>query len=203
MLVNLSKGAAYVLKKLHNAGFSAYAVGGAVRDALLGKNPCDFDITTAATPQQVKKLFLKTIDTGIAHGTVTVMVDSEPIEVTTYRTDGKYLNNRKPQSVMLVSDVEEDLSRRDFTINALCYNEKEGILDLFGGIYDLNNKIIRAIGNPVERFTEDALRILRAVRFSSQLGFTIEENTQKAIKKCAHLVKNLVFLISFFFFFFA
>ncbi|MBO5733794.1 MAG: CCA tRNA nucleotidyltransferase [Clostridia bacterium] len=191
MLVKLSKESREVIEKLHNKGFLAYAVGGCVRDSLLGKVPYDFDVTTDATPQEVKQLFHKTIDTGIAHGTVTVMINSIPIEVTTFRTDGEYIHNRKPQTVTLVKDVREDLSRRDFTINALCYNDKEGILDLFGGIEDLKNKTIRAVGEPKKRFTEDALRILRAVRFSAQLGFTIEENTKKAIMTCAHLVKNL------------
>ena len=191
MLVKLSKESQKILQKLHNHGFSAYAVGGCVRDSLLGKAPYDFDITTSATPQEVKQLFHKTIDTGIAHGTVTVMENGVPIEVTTFRADGEYLDNRKPQSVTLVKDVREDLSRRDFTVNALCYNDNEGILDFFGGINDLNNEIIRAVGEPAKRFTEDALRMLRAVRFSAQLGFTIEENTKNAIKECAHLVKNL------------
>ena len=191
MLVNLSNGAKKVITTLKLNGFSAYAVGGAVRDALLGKKPYDFDITTDATPQEVKALFDKVIETGIAHGTVTVMIDKEPLEVTTFRADGEYIDNRKPKSVTLVKDVRGDLARRDFTINALCYNDEEGILDLFSGIDDLNNKIIRAIGEPEERFREDALRILRAVRFSVQLGFEIEKNTLSAIKKCAELVKNL------------
>ena len=191
MLVKLSKGAKKVIKTLKDEGFSAYAVGGAVRDALLGKIPYDFDITTDATPIEVKSLFDKVIETGIAHGTVTVMIDGEPLEVTTFRADGEYVDNRKPKTVTLVKNVESDLARRDFTVNALCYNDEEGILDLFSGIDDLNNKIIRAIGNPEERFTEDALRVLRAVRFSVQLGFKIEENTLSAIRKCAPLVQNL------------
>ena len=191
MLVKLSKGAKKVIETLKSHGFSAYAVGGAVRDALLGKIPYDFDITTDATPIEVKSLFDKVIETGIAHGTVTVMIDGEPLEVTTFRADGEYVDNRKPKTVTLVKNVADDLARRDFTVNALCYNDEEGILDLFSGIDDLNNKIIRAIGNPEERFTEDALRVLRAVRFSVQLGFKIEENTLSAIRKCAPLVQNL------------
>lgn len=190
-MVFLSRGAKFIIENLEKNGFSAYAVGGAVRDSLLGKTPYDFDITTSAEPDDVKKLFEKTINTGIKHGTVTVLVENEPIEVTTFRSDGKYLNNRKPESVTLVKDIKEDLARRDFTINALCYNEKEGLVDLFGGKEDLKNKVIRTVGNPVKRFTEDSLRILRAIRFSAQLGFSIEENTKKAIKECAHLVKNL------------
>ena len=190
-LLKLSKGADFVIKKLKENGYSAYAVGGAVRDALLGKTPDDFDVTTSATPSDVKKIFKKTFDTGIKHGTVTVLIDNEPIEVTTFRSDGEYKDNRKPEKVTLVKKVSEDLCRRDFTINALCYNDEEGLIDLFGGATDLNNKIIRAIGDATKRFNEDALRILRAVRFSAQLDFTIEENTQKAIKACASLVKNL------------
>ncbi len=190
-MVKLSKSAEKIIEKLIAAGFSAYAVGGAVRDCLLGLPAHDFDVTTSAKPQEVKALFKKTFDTGIAHGTVTVLEDGEAIEVTTFRSDGEYLDNRKPESVTLVKDVREDLARRDFTINALCYNKHDGIIDLFSGIDDLNNKIIRAIGNPEKRFCEDALRILRAVRFSAQLGFEIEENTKNAIKECAHLVKNL------------
>ena len=190
-MVNLSKEAKIIIKKLQSHGFSAYAVGGCVRDSLLGKVPYDFDVTTDATPPEVKSIFEKTIDTGIAHGTVTVMVDSVPVEVTTFRTDGEYQDNRKPESVTLVTDVREDLSRRDFTMNAICYNDRDGLLDLFSGIEDIKNKTIRAIGNAEKRFCEDALRILRAVRFSAQLGFQIEEKTKEAIIKCAHLVKNL------------
>lgn len=190
-MVKLSKACEKIIDTLTRAGFSAYAVGGAVRDCLLGLDAHDFDVTTSATPEKVKSLFNKTIDTGIAHGTVTVIIDKEAVEVTTFRSDGEYIDNRKPESVTLVKDVREDLSRRDFTINALCYNKREGLLDLFGGQNDLKDKIIRAIGSPEERFREDALRILRAVRFSAQLGFEIEENTKNAIMKCSHLVKNL------------
>ncbi len=190
-MVKLSKACENIIDTLLKAGFSAYAVGGAVRDAILGR-PChDFDITTSATPDEVKSLFPKTVDTGIKHGTVTVLQDGDAVEVTTFRADGKYLDNRKPESVTLVKNVSDDLARRDFTINALCFNRYEGIIDLFSGQKDLKEKIIRAIGNPEERFSEDALRILRAVRFSAQLGFQIEENTKNAIIKCAHLVKNL------------
>lgn len=191
MLVKLSKGANKIIDTLLKEGYDAYAVGGCVRDSLLNKDPYDFDITTSATPDIVKSLFNKTYDTGIAHGTVTVVEDGQSIEVTTFRADGKYIDNRRPESVKLVTDIKEDLSRRDFTVNALCFNHTYGLLDLFGGIDDLNNKVIRAIGNPEERFREDSLRILRAVRFSAQLAFTIEENTKCAIKKCAHLIKNL------------
>lgn len=190
-MLKLKKSVNFLLSELISAGHSAYCVGGAVRDLLLGKTPYDFDVTTSATPDEVKSIFTKTIDTGIKHGTVTVLVDGEAIEVTTFRADGDYLDFRKPESVTLVKDVSEDLSRRDFTINALCYNHDEGLIDLFGGVNDLNNKIIRAIGDAEKRFREDALRILRAVRFSAQLGFEIEQETKNAIKKCAPLVKNL------------
>lgn len=190
-MVKLSKGAEKIIDTLISAGFSAYAVGGAVRDCLLGLPAHDFDVTTSATPDEVKKIFSRTIDTGIKHGTVTVLLNGEAIEVTTFRSDGAYLDNRKPKSVTLVKNIEDDLARRDFTVNALCYNRHEGLIDMFSGVDDLNNKIIRAIGNSKERFLEDALRILRAVRFSAQLGFEIEENTKCAIKECAHLVKNL------------
>ena len=190
-MLKLKKSVDFLIKELLCAGHSAFCVGGAVRDLLLNKTPYDFDVTTSATPDEVKSIFSKTIDTGIKHGTVTVLVDNEPIEVTTFRADGEYLDSRKPESVTLVKDVKEDLSRRDFTINALCYNDDEGLIDLFGGVDDLKNKVIRAIGDAQKRFREDALRILRAVRFSAQLGFKIEEKTKTAIKKCAPLVKNL------------
>ena len=190
-MVKLSKAAKTIIDRLTEGGFSAYAVGGAVRDSLLKRESHDFDVTTSATPGEVKALFEHTYDTGIAHGTVTVLEDGDAVEVTTFRSDGEYLFHRKPESVTLVTDVKEDLARRDFTINALCYNEQEGLLDLFGGLDDLNNSIIRAIGSAEKRFEEDALRMLRAVRFCAQLGFTIEKNTEDAIKKCAHLVKSL------------
>ena len=190
-MLKLSKGASFIIKELTKKGHTAYCVGGAVRDLILGKNPSDFDVTTSATPDEIKEIFQKTIDTGIKHGTVTVIIDKEPVEVTTYRTDGEYKDSRKPETVTLVKSVKEDLARRDFTVNAICYNENEGILDLFGGIDDIKNKTIRAIGDAEKRFREDALRILRAVRFSAQLGFEIEKNTLSAIKNCAHLIKNL------------
>ena len=190
-MLKLSDSVNFLISELLSKGHSAYCVGGAVRDLILGKTPYDFDVTTSATPDEVKALFKKTVDTGIKHGTVTVIYNGEAVEVTTFRADGEYKDARKPESVTLVKDVKEDLARRDFTINAVCYNEKEGIIDLFGGINDINNKVIRAIGDAETRFCEDALRILRAVRFSAQLGFKIENKTLDAIKKCAHLVKFL------------
>lgn len=174
-----------ILDTLYDNGYDAYIVGGCVRDNLLKKNPDDYDITTNAKPDEVKKLFKRTVDIGIKHGTVAVVFYEKNIpytyEVTTYRKDGEYDDGRHPNNVEFVDDLREDLLRRDFTINAMAYNDKRGLVDEFGGVADLNNKIIRAVGNPVERFTEDALRLLRAVRFSSKLGFEIEKETEKAI----------------------
>lgn len=170
-----------ILDKLNEKGFEAYAVGGCVRDSLLGRQPKDWDITTSARPKQVKSLFRRTIDTGILHGTVTVMQDGAGYEVTTYRIDGEYADGRHPKQVVFTPDLLEDLKRRDFTINAMAYSHKTGIVDAFGGIEDLNRRVIRCVGNPVERFEEDALRILRAIRFSAQLDFSIEKETCNAV----------------------
>lgn len=174
-----------IIERLEEAGYEAYAVGGCVRDTLLGRQPEDWDITTSALPLQVKELFDRTVDTGIQHGTVTVMLGKDGFEVTTYRIDGSYTDGRHPDQVAFTSLLREDLRRRDFTINAMAYNPKTGIVDLFDGQEDLENGIIRCVGNAMERFTEDALRILRAVRFSAQLGFEIEDETQKAITALA------------------
>ncbi|MBO7631761.1 MAG: CCA tRNA nucleotidyltransferase, partial [Lachnospiraceae bacterium] len=171
-----------IIRTLETAGFEAYAVGGCVRDALFDRVPQDWDITTSALPEEVKGLFPRTVDTGIEHGTVTIMLGQEGYEVTTYRIDGKYEDCRHPDSVTFTRSLKEDLLRRDFTINAMAYNESTGLVDLFGGIEDLQAGIIRAVGNPTERFSEDALRILRAVRFAAQLGFTIEPETKQAMK---------------------
>ncbi|HWT26582.1 MAG TPA: CCA tRNA nucleotidyltransferase [Mobilitalea sp.] len=177
-----------IIEALIQQGFEAYAVGGCVRDMVLGREPEDWDITTSATPLEVKKIFRRTIDTGIQHGTVTVLSDKEHFEVTTYRLDGIYEDNRHPKEVSFTSSLKEDLKRRDFSINAMAYNEKEGFIDLFGGMEDLKNGLIRCVGSAQERFDEDALRILRAVRFSAQLGFDIEPETMNAIKsKVKHL----------------
>lgn len=181
MHINLPKKVDYILKKLQEQGFEAYVVGGCVRDALLGKEPEDWDITTSAKPEQVKETFRRTIDTGIQHGTVTVMIEKEGFEVTTYRIDGDYEDSRHPAEVQFTSDLIEDLKRRDFTINAMAYNEEEGLVDAFSGAGDLKNGIIRCVGDSIERFSEDALRILRAVRFAGQLDFEIEEKTKQAI----------------------
>ena len=185
MRITVPKGAAEILNRLHREGYEAYVVGGCVRDAMLGRTPDDWDITTSAKPEQIKELFKRTVDTGIKHGTVTVMMDKEGYEVTTYRIDGEYEDGRHPKHVEFTACLEEDLKRRDFTINAMAYNETYGIVDLFGGQEDLARRTIRCVGNPQERFTEDALRMLRAVRFSAQLGFDIEENTCRAISGLA------------------
>ncbi len=180
-----------ILDTMHEAGFEAYIVGGCVRDAILGKEPSDWDITTNALPLQVKKLFRRTIDTGIEHGTVTVMIGKEGYEVTTYRIDGKYEDSRHPSEVTFTANLVEDMKRRDFTINAMAYNEEEGLVDRFGGIDDLDRRIIRCVGEPKERFSEDALRIMRAVRFAAQLDYTIEEKTVAAIKELAPTLKKI------------
>ncbi len=180
-----------IIEELIRHGYEAYAVGGCVRDMLLGREPEDWDITTSATPLEVKKLFRRTVDTGIEHGTVTVLMDSEHFEVTTYRLDGEYEDNRHPKEVSFTSSLTEDLKRRDFTINAMAYNEKEGFIDLFGGMEDLKKGLIRCVGSAEERFNEDALRILRAVRFSAQLGFGIEEQTLLAIRDRAENLNNI------------
>lgn len=185
MTIQLPEKVKLVLDILTEAGYEGYAVGGCVRDSILGRIPGDWDITTSASPAQVKQLFPRTIDTGIQHGTVTVMEGREGFEVTTYRIDGKYEDGRHPQKVTFTSDLLEDLKRRDFTINAMAYNKKEGLIDAFSGIEDLKNKKIRCVGSPKERFTEDALRMMRAVRFSAQLGFSMEESTREAIPPLA------------------
>ncbi|MBQ7841569.1 MAG: CCA tRNA nucleotidyltransferase [Lachnospiraceae bacterium] len=180
-----------IINTLQQAGFEAYAVGGCVRDSLLGRAPNDWDITTSAKPEQVKELFSRTIDTGIQHGTVTVMLDRVGYEVTTYRIDGKYEDGRHPKDVVFTASLEEDLKRRDFTVNAMAYNEKEGLVDLFDGIGDMRHGVLRCVGDPIARFSEDALRIMRAVRFAAQLDYEIEENTKDAMKKLAHNLEKI------------
>ena len=183
MTINIPQKAEQILHILNEAGYEAYVVGGCVRDSILDRVPGDWDITTSALPEQVKELFHRTVDTGIQHGTVTVMMGKEGFEVTTYRVDGEYHDGRHPDAVTFTRSLEEDLKRRDFTINAMAYHPEHGLVDLFGGMEDINRKIIRCVGDPVERFTEDALRMLRAVRFSAQLGFTVEENTKAALAR--------------------
>lgn len=189
MELKIPEKAEIILHTLEKAGYEAYVVGGCVRDSILGRSPDDWDITTSAKPEEVKALFRRTVDTGLIHGTVTVMLDKEGFEVTTYRVDGEYEDGRHPKEVSFTASLEEDLKRRDFTINAMAYNPKRGLVDLFGGVQDMKNRIIRCVGNPMERFTEDALRILRAVRFSAQLGFSIEGKTLKAISVLAPNLK--------------
>ncbi len=190
-MFKIPKKALFVIDRLTKNGYKAYIVGGCVRDILLGKMPNDFDVTTSAKPEEIIKLFEKTIPTGIKHGTVTVLIENEPIEVTTFRTEGIYTDNRRPDTVEFVTDLREDLSRRDFTVNAMAYNENEGVIDYFGGKEDLKAKILKAVGNPEKRFTEDALRILRLFRFASTLNFEIHENTFNAAIKCSDLLQNV------------
>ncbi len=185
MRIEMPEKVRQIINCITDAGYEAYAVGGCIRDSILGRIPDDWDITTSATPQQVKALFRRTIDTGIQHGTVTVMLDREGFEVTTYRIDGKYQDGRHPQEVTFTPSLEEDLKRRDFTINAMAYNEKDGLVDLFGGMEDIRRGVIRCVGEAGERFGEDALRIMRAVRFAAQLGYRIEEKTAEAISLLA------------------
>ena len=173
----------FALTSLEKAGFEAYIVGGCVRDILRGETPSDYDITTSATPKQTISVFEneRIIETGLQHGTVTLIKDGMPLEITTYRIDGGYTDNRRPDSVIFTPNLKEDLARRDFTVNAFAYSPKSGIIDVFGGREDLNNKIIRSVGDADGRFNEDALRIMRAIRFASVLGFEIEEHTKKSI----------------------
>lgn len=190
MTMDMPKNVDTAINLLQSAGFEAYAVGGCVRDSLLGKTPNDWDITTSAKPEDMKSVFadFHCIDTGIKHGTVTVVIDGEPLEITTFRLDGEYEDNRHPKSVTFTADLGADLGRRDFTVNAMAYSKKTGTVDLFDGQNDLKNKIIRCVGDPDRRFNEDALRILRALRFASALDFEIEEKTaQSLLKNCALL----------------
>lgn len=189
--INIPKKAQYIIETITKAGFEAYVVGGCVRDSILGREPVDWDITTSARPEQVKALFPRTIDTGLQHGTVTVMLEREGFEVTTYRIDGEYEDSRHPKEVIFTPNLEEDLKRRDLTINAMAYNDITGLVDIFGGMADIEAKTVRCVGNACERFTEDALRILRAIRFSAQLGYTIEEETLKAITKLAPTLSKI------------
>lgn len=189
--INLPPKAQSVLETITDAGYEAYVVGGCVRDSILGREPEDWDITTSARPEQVKALFRRTIDTGLQHGTVTVMLGREGFEVTTYRIDGKYDDSRHPREVVFTPDLREDLKRRDLTINAMAYSHRTGLVDPFGGLEDLDAGLVRCVGNPEERFGEDALRILRAIRFSAQLGYEIEEETLAAIGKLAGTLSRI------------
>lgn len=189
----LPDGARLIIERLNKSGHTAGVVGGSVRDFLIGREIFDYDITTSAKPSEVKDIFtdFRTVDTGIRHGTVTVIIGGTPFEVTTYRLDGDYLDSRHPESVSFTDALAEDLRRRDFTVNAICYNDTDGYTDLFGGIADIETKIIRAVGDPERRLREDALRIMRAIRFSAQLGFTIEEKTDAALRNLAPTISKI------------
>lgn len=190
MKINMPQAVKEIIATLQQNNYEAYAVGGCVRDSILGREPNDWDITTSASPEEVKALFRRTIDTGIEHGTVTIMIDKVGYEVTTYRIDGKYEDGRHPTEVTFTRNLKEDLLRRDFTINAMAYNDTDGLVDIFGGLEDIERKVIRCVGDPRARFTEDALRLMRAVRFAAQLGYTIEEETREAMKEIAgNLIK--------------
>lgn len=184
-MISLPKGVRFILSRLREKGYEAYTVGGSVRDSLRGQAPSDYDITTSALPDAVKEIFsdCRTVDTGILHGTVTVLADGKPYEVTTYRIDGDYSDLRHPKCVSFTRSLREDAARRDFTVNAMAYSEEDGIIDFFGGREDLENRLIRAVGDPDTRFREDALRILRALRFAATLDFTVEKDTAAAVKR--------------------
>lgn len=190
-LIAMPEKVCLIIETLVKEGYEAYAVGGCIRDSILGRCPDDWDITTSALPEEVKRLFGRTIDTGIRHGTVTVMLGREGFEVTTYRIDGEYEDSRHPKEVTFTASLEEDLKRRDFTINALAYNHSCGLVDLFDGLKDMEQKIIRCVGNPMERFREDALRMMRAVRFSAQLGYSIAPETREAVRCLAGNLRKI------------
>lgn len=193
MKISLPPKVKYIIDKIHENNFEAYIVGGCVRDAILGIKPNDYDITTNATPKTIKNIFrdFKCIEIGIEHGTISVVIDEEIYEITTYRIEGEYKDHRRPENVDFTNKLEEDLKRRDFTINAMAYNENEGLVDLFGGKRDIENKIIKTVGNPYDRFNEDGLRMIRAIRFSSKLDFQIEKDTLLAIYNNATIIKNI------------
>lgn len=191
--MKLPKNVEFILERLESSGHRADIVGGPVRDFLLGKSPDDYDITTSASPEETKRVFsdLRTVDTGIKHGTVSLILDGVQYEVTTYRIDGEYKDSRHPECVTFTKEIEEDLRRRDFTMNAIAYSPRHGITDPYGGREDTANGVIRAVGEPYLRFTEDALRILRGVRFSATLGFTVEAETKKAMLDTRRLLGNV------------
>lgn len=191
--MNLPSDVLFILEKIRENGYSAHVVGGSVRDSLIGRELGDFDITTSATPEVTKEIFKehKTVDTGIKHGTVTLVLCGIPYEITTYRVDGDYKDSRHPERVSFTADLREDLARRDFTVNAMAYSDVDGLVDPFSGRTDTERKIIRAVGDPYVRFSEDALRILRALRFASVLGFEIEERTAQAVKDLSSSLVNI------------
>ena len=191
MRIELPDNVNSIIHTLESHGYEAYAVGGCVRDSILGRTPEDWDITTSAMPEETKKLFSHTVDTGIAHGTITVLLGGEGFEVTTYRVDGKYEDSRHPSEVTFVRNLKEDLLRRDFTINAMAYNEEDGLVDIFGGLRDIETGIIRCVGDAHARFSEDALRILRGVRFAAQLGFEIDGVTREGMRLLAPSLQKI------------
>lgn len=193
MEIFIPKEVSFLIDTIYENGYEAFMVGGCVRDSILNLAPNDYDITTSATPQEIMNIFkdYKIIDTGIKHGTVSIILNNNIYEITTYRIEGEYENNRRPKNVEFTSNIEEDLKRRDFTINAMAYNEQFGIVDKFNGLEDLQKRIIKTVGNPDERFEEDGLRMIRAIRFSSKLDFSIEENTLNSIYKNAYIIKNI------------
>ena len=191
MKIQMPEKVAHIIHTIQEAGDEAYAVGGCVRDSILGRTPDDWDITTSARPQEVKALFGRTVDTGLQHGTVTVLMGREGFEVTTYRIDGTYEDGRHPSQVTFTASLREDLRRRDFTINAMAYSEETGLVDIFGGMEDSRAGVIRCVGDAGERFGEDALRIMRAVRFSAQLGYRIDEGTKSAIRRLAPSLRRI------------
>ncbi|MCR8745226.1 CCA tRNA nucleotidyltransferase [Romboutsia lituseburensis] len=193
MRINLPKTVEFIIDTIYENGYEAFIVGGCVRDFILGISPNDYDITTSANPEKILDIFnnFKTTTNGIKHGTVGIVIDNNIYEITTYRIESEYEDNRRPKEVKFTKNIIEDLKRRDFTINAMAYNYKVGLIDEFEGIKDINQKLIRTVGNPDERFNEDGLRIIRAIRFSSKLGFEIEENTLMSIYKNSKLIKNI------------
>ena len=193
MKINLPPKVEYIINKIYENNYEAYIVGGCVRDAILGLKPHDYDITTSAPPDAIIDIFkgFRCIETGIQHGTVSIVIEKDIYEITTYRIEGEYKDHRRPESVDFTNKLEEDLKRRDFTINAMAYNEKEGLIDLFGGKEDIESRVIRTVGNTYDRFNEDGLRMIRAIRFSSKLDFQIEEDTLKAIYDNANIIKDI------------
>lgn len=193
MEIFIPKDVSFLIDTIYENGYEAFMVGGCVRDSVLNLTPNDYDITTNAKPKEIMSIFkdYKIIDTGIKHGTVSIILNNNIYEITTYRIEGEYENNRRPKTVEFTSSIEEDLRRRDFTINAMAYNKQFGIIDKFNGLEDLQNRIIKTVGNPDERFKEDGLRMIRAIRFSSKLGFNIDENTLNGIYKNSYIIKNI------------
>ena len=188
---NIPENVLNIIKTLNSNGYEAYVVGGCIRDSIIGKTPYDWDIATNASPDNVKNLFENTADTGIKHGTITVIINNETYEITTYRIDGKYIDNRRPENVRFTNSLEKDLARRDFTINAIAFHPKTSFFDPFDGIIDIKSKVVRCVGNPNERFVEDALRMIRAVRFSAQLGFEIESVTFDSIYMNSSIISKI------------